>query len=420
MAFKVRLLLGARRLVLLQPPRFSKGASTVASAPKAPGSGMAAYILRTGLRGMRGVCTISGGIGLTVFGLVICPYVSSRSPIGQEERSSLEQDLLGIVAFDSSRELLVASELFAAVREMRMPPVSFHDLQRPFFFRLFEWVGRFTFACYSDASGVMTLDEFKCAVHKMIDLVLEAHSLSQGKAAAPAEARAQAVRELTKHVVPAVFRVLDFDQNGSIGAFEFIRGALLLLATVQGAPLDTPQLADLAFRVVDADADGLVTSAELLRWVTLALEHGVTSADVLQEPRGPFGWFGTRILTPAQLAKRWLAEADFDRDGKLLPQEFAVLAPRLRIHQTIGRMAGWAGHFNVSCSRLRYVSAQLEKVQKMLENTRGEEWPALCQAIRNVESQLNSTGGAAGGREDPREVFKHILTHLNKETGAQQ
>lgn len=234
----------------------------------------------------------------------------------------------------------MASELLTAVREMRMPPVSFHDLQRPFFFRLFEWVGRFTFACYSDASGVMTLDEFKCAVHKMIDLVLEAHSLSQGKAAAPAEARAQAVRELTKHVVPAVFRVLDFDQNGSIGAFEFIRGALLLLATVQGAPLDTPQLADLAFRVVDADADGLVTSAELLRWVTLALEHGVTSADVLREPRGPFGWFGTRILTPAQLAKRWLAEADFDRDGKLLPQEFAVLAPRLRIHQTICRMAG--------------------------------------------------------------------------------
>eukprot|EP00439_Symbiodinium_sp_Y106_P079140 s465_g17.t2 len=460
----VRLLLGARRLVLLQPPRFSKGASTVASAPKAPGTGMAAYILRTGLRGMRGVCTVTGGVGLTVFGLVICPYVSSR-----------------IVAFDSSRELLMASELLTAVREMRMPPVrkfkalgeledngksrilaapgrcqnvacrlafllpsctsafllftrrkfsrgflhrspyistllevSFHDLQRPFFFRLFEWVGRFTFACYSDASGVMTLDEFKCAVHKMIDarkhwdLVLEAHSLSQGKAAAPAEARAQAVRELTKHVVPAVFRVLDFDQNGSIGAFEFIRGALLLLATVQGAPLDTPQLADLAFRVVDADADGLVTSAELLRWVTLALEHGVTSADVLREPRGPFGWFGTRILTPAQLAKRWLAEADFDRDGKLLPQEFAVLAPRLRIHQTICRMAGWAGRFNVSCSRLRYV-------QKMLENTRGEEWPTLCQAIRNVESQLNSTGGAAGGREDPREVFKHILTHLNKD-----
>ncbi|CAE7604881.1 pum [Symbiodinium necroappetens] len=368
MAFKVRLLLGARRLVL-QPPRFSKGASTVASAPKAPssGSGMAAYILRTGLRGMRGACTVTGGVGLTVFGLVICPYVSSRSPIGQEERASLEQDLLGIVAFDSSRELLTASELFAAVREMRMPPVSFHDLQRPSFFLLFEWVGRFTFACYSDASGVMTLDEFKCAVHKMIDLVLEAHSLSRGKAAAPAEARAQAVRELTKHVVPAVFRVLDFDQNGSIGAFEFIRGALLLLATVQGAPLDTPQLADLAFRVVDADGDGLVTSAELLRWVTLALEHGVTSADVLREPRGPFGWFGTRILTPAQLAKRWLAEADFDRDGKLLPQEFAVLAPRLRIHQTIGRM-----------------------VQKMLENTRGEEWPALW-GVQPVAERLGKS-----------------------------
>ena len=139
------------------------------------------------------------------------------------------------------------------------------------------------------------------------DLVLEVHSQTQGQAAAPVEARAQAVRELTQHVVPAVFRVLDFDQNGNIGAHEFIRGALLLLATVpisplgiifyfclyktqediehivfvkvlrgvkvQGAPLDTPQLADLAFRVVDTDADGFVTSAELLRWVKLSLEH---------------------------------------------------------------------------------------------------------------------------------------------------
>ena len=195
------------------------------------------------------------------------------------------------------------------------------------------------------------------------DLVLEVHSQTQGQAAAPVEARAQAVRELTTHVAPAVFRVLDFDQNGRIGAHEFIRGALLLLATVQGAPLDTPQLADLAFRVVDTDANGFVTREELLRWVRLSLEHDVTPRDVLCEPRGPFGIFGTRTLTPAQLAKRWLSEADFDRDGKLLPQaawnqqggqscksrqitvashlqEFAVLAPRLRIHQTIARMAG--------------------------------------------------------------------------------
>ena len=39
---------------------------------------------------------------------------------------------------------------------------------------------------------------------------------------------------LTSIVVPGLFRVLDFDQSGDIGTHEFIRGALLLLATVQG------------------------------------------------------------------------------------------------------------------------------------------------------------------------------------------
>ena len=32
---------------------------------------------------------------MTAFGLVVCPYVTSRSPIGEEERAALEQDLLG-------------------------------------------------------------------------------------------------------------------------------------------------------------------------------------------------------------------------------------------------------------------------------------------------------------------------------------
>lgn len=35
---------------------------------------------------------------------------------------------------------------------------------------------------------------------------------------------------------------------------------------------------------------------------------------------------------------KWLE--DVDRDGKLLPDEFQILAPRLRIHRVIGRMAG--------------------------------------------------------------------------------
>ena len=49
---------------------------------------------------------------------------------------------------------------------------------------------------------------------------------------------------------------------------------------VPGAPLDTPQLADLAFRVVDADGDGLITVSELKKWVTLALEHEVVGKEL--------------------------------------------------------------------------------------------------------------------------------------------
>ena len=52
------------------------------------------------------------------------------------------------------------------------------------------------------------------------------------------------------------------------------------IATLQGAPLDTPQLADLAFRVVDADGDGLVTVVELQKWVALALEHEVVDKEL--------------------------------------------------------------------------------------------------------------------------------------------
>ena len=45
--------------------------------------------------------------------------------------------------------------------------IHLKDLQRPLSFRLFQLLGRLTFACYSDAQGVMTLEEFRCAVHKM-------------------------------------------------------------------------------------------------------------------------------------------------------------------------------------------------------------------------------------------------------------
>lgn len=293
-------------------------------------------LLNLAWSGVRGTCTASGAVGLSAFGLVICPYVSRRAPLDEASREALQEDLVQISALDSG-DLLTAQDIWSAISELRAPAFSFHDLQRPFCFSIFQLLGRFTFACYSDASGVMTLHEFQCAVHKMVDLALELHSQT---AESTGEVRAAAVRELTSIVVPGLFRVLDFDQSGDIGTHEFIRGALLLLATVQGAPLDTPQLADLAFRVVDADGDGLVTVAELKKWVALALEHEVVDKELQSEARGPFGLFGVRMLTPEQLASKWLREADVDRDGKLLPDEFQILAPRLRIHRVIASMAG--------------------------------------------------------------------------------
>lgn len=40
-----------------------------------------------------------------------------------------------------------------------------------------------------------------------------------------------------------------------------------VLQRLRGAPLDTPQLAELAFRLADSDGDGYVTALELGRWV---------------------------------------------------------------------------------------------------------------------------------------------------------
>ncbi|CAK9099719.1 Calcineurin subunit B (Calcineurin regulatory subunit) (Protein phosphatase 2B regulatory subunit) [Durusdinium trenchii] len=294
-------------------------------------------------RTARASCTASGAVGLTVFGLVVCPYVWRRAPLSDAESEALDEDLMQITALDRG-DKLSAAEIWAAVAELRVPPFSFHDLQRPLCFGLFQLVGRFTFACYSDASGVMTLQEFHCAVHKMVDLALEIHShvvvaIGAGHARSSPVARAKAVRELSSLMVPGLFRVLDFDASGDIGTHEFLRGALLLLATVQGAPLDTPQLAELAFRLADSDGDGYVTALELGRWVARAVEHGVLEPELQMEPRGPFGLFGERRLEPAQLAAKWLREADLDRDGKLLPDEFRVLAPRLRLHRVISSMA---------------------------------------------------------------------------------
>jgi len=115
---------------------------------------------------------------------------------------------------------------------------------------------------------------------------------------------------------------------------------LLVLAVANGkAAPDAPILRRLAFRVVDEDGDGLVSERELLRWVRLALEHGTAPAGAQLEPRGPFGLFGTRTLTPAKLTRKWLRAADSDGDGALSQDDFALLAPSLRVHEVIASLA---------------------------------------------------------------------------------
>ena len=330
------------------PGRRLASAASAASSTATATPTLSRRFFHVALSGVRGTCTASGAVGLAAFGFVVCPYVSRRAPLDEASCEALEEDLVQISALDGG-DLLTMHDIWSSISELRVPAFSFHDLQRPFCFRIFQLVGRFTFACYSDASGVMTLHEFQCAVHKMVDLALELHSQN---VESTEKVRAAAVRELTSIVVPALFRVLDFDQSGDIGTHEFIRGALLLLATVQGAPLDTPQLADLAFRVVDTDGDGLVTVAELKKWVVLGLEHEVVPRELQLEPYGPFGLFGVRVLTPEKLASKWLREADVDRDGKLLPDEFQILAPRLRIHRVIASMAGrFAAHLPEKAQR---------------------------------------------------------------------
>merc|ERR1719277_1440010 len=109
-------------------------------------------------------------------------------------------------------------------------------------------------------------------MHKLVDVVMDIYSQKKGTLEASGQARAAAVRELTARVAPGVFRVLDTNGDGSIETHEFIRGALVLVAAVQGAPPHAPVLAGLAFRIVDTDGDGKVKLNELKPWVKLALD----------------------------------------------------------------------------------------------------------------------------------------------------
>lgn len=274
---------------------------------------------------------------MTGFGLFFHPFVSQRAPFPRDDCDHLWHDLLAVTDADQSGRRLTRDDFWEALVMGRLPPVTYRDLESPLLFAAFTGLIRVAYAFEADAAGVMNLIEFKTSVRKLIDCTLSIHSELHGMDNVPgnAQTRAQRARELTKMLTPCLFRAVDKDKGGSISVYEFALASLMLLAAIQGAPSDAPLLAGFAFRLVDSDGDGKVSLSELTKWVDLAVQHEMISIETRSEGIGPFGWFGTRILTPKQLAKKWFNLANFERKAALGPQEFAVLAPRLKVHATL-------------------------------------------------------------------------------------
>jgi len=276
----------------------------------------------------RGTCYVAGGVTLAGTGFGLVPYINSRAPLEGERRHALLEDFQKLVG---SRERVEADGSQLPQQSLQ---IAFQDLQRPYLFVVFLETARALFAFYADATGVMTKVEFQCALHKIFDIALSWYG-----AAEDAVGQAVAVRKLVERVAEGAFRVIDVDNNGEIQASEFIEAVLLVLAVANASVSDASVLQRLAFRVVDEDGDGLISQKELQRWVERALKHSTLPLGAQLEPRGPFGLFGTRTLTPAQLTRKWLREADADKDNALSPAEFELIAPRLCVHEIVYRIA---------------------------------------------------------------------------------
>jgi len=281
----------------------------------------------------RGTCYVAGGVTLTGIGFGLVPYIRSRAPLESEKRKEILENFRTVVGSPKALEVNGGQLAKPSLQ------IAFQDLQRPYLFVAFLETARAMFAFYADATGVMTKIEFQCALHKLFDIALSWYG-----AAEDAEGQAKAVRKLVERVADGAFRVIDVDNNGEIKASEFVEAVLLVLAVANASVSDATMLQQLAFRVVDEDGDGLISQKELQLWVERAFRHNTLPLGAQFEPRGPFGLFGTRTLTPAKLSKKWLREADGDRDGALSPAEFELLAPRLCVHEIVYRIAQ---NFNV-------------------------------------------------------------------------
>lgn len=275
-------------------------------------------------------CTAVGALTITGFALVVRPYVKVRAPLDYYQREDLRADFCTLIGPPPETQQEQASGSLLRF--------GFEDLRRPWLFDVFTWACRAVFAAYADATGVMTQTEFRGALHKMIDITWTWYNEDDSQAAM--QAQAAAVRKLLERIANGAFRVIDQDGDGRIDAAEFTGAVLLVLVVANGKAVgDAPILSRLAFRVVDRAGNGKITQSELQRWVELALEHGTAPEGAQREPRGPWGLFGTRVLSPAQLTRKWMRVADVDKDGVLSQEEFATIATSIRVHEVISRLA---------------------------------------------------------------------------------
>lgn len=285
------------------------------------------------------VCTAVGALTISGVGFGLAPYICRRAPLDSEQRNSLREDFCMLVGPPPTEEEGQPQQKVSSWQ----PSLRFLDLHNPFYFNGFTLATRAVFALYADATGTMTPTEFRCALHKMIDITLSWYGARQDAPVSP-EAVAAAVRKTLDRVSDGAFRVIDLDNDGAIDATEFTGAVLLVLAVANGkAKSDSPLLSRLAFRIVDLSGGGVVRERDLVPWVELALKFQLAPPNAQLEDRGPWGmlnWlFGKRKLTAANLTRKWLHSADADGDGALSPSEFETLAPSLQIHEVVRKLA---------------------------------------------------------------------------------
>jgi len=281
-------------------------------------------------------CTVVGAVTISGIGFGLAPYIVRRAPLEREQRDALQKDFRTLVGPPPEPE--VREAIAPAQPSWRL---TFHDLHRPLFFNAFTLATRAVFSLYADATGAMTPTEFRCALHKMIDITVSWYGARHGVST---EARALAVRRVLGRVADATFRVIDMDNDGSIDACEFTWAVLLVLAVANGkADSASPALHKLEFRVVDASGHGSIREKDLLPWVELALKHHTAPEGAQYQDRGPWGmlnWlFGKRKVSPTELTRKWMRAADANGDGVLSPAEFAELAPSMQVHEVIRKCA---------------------------------------------------------------------------------